>query len=317
MGWSFTSKDIIRVQLEIGNYCNLSCPSCTRSSRAKHNLPLNTEFLSLDVIKKELRRDNLPSIERIVMSGNVEEPTLHPDIESIIEYLCDTFPDALIEISSNASTRDPEFWKRLGELSATKNFRATFAIDGLEDTNQLYRIGSDWDTIVKNFRSYLAVGNTNSVWQCVVFDHNKHQIDEIREFAKAEGFEQIAIRYSGRISRESNTNVMTDANIIENNNIVCKSQFGPSHITPSIFINYSGDVAPCCFQDPHHKHATLANTIKSDPSVFYNIKNNTLSEIVDGEYFELFDKHMATDSLCIKHCKQNHKDISTYHNIRK
>mgnify|MGYP000657292039 CR=1 FL=1 len=69
-------------------------------------------------------------------------------------------------------TINEEFWKKLASYDRV---RVLFGIDGLNDTNHLYRINVNWDALMRNVKSYISNGGTAS-WQFIVFDHNQHQI---------------------------------------------------------------------------------------------------------------------------------------------
>ena len=52
-----------------------------------------------------------------------------------------------------------------------ENGYARFAIDGLEDTNHIYRRNTDWVKIVQNATAYIAAGG-RAEWDFIVFAHN-------------------------------------------------------------------------------------------------------------------------------------------------
>jgi sulfatase maturation enzyme AslB (radical SAM superfamily) len=55
----------------------------------------------------------------------------------------------------------------------------TFSIDGLEDTNKIYRINSEWESIMNGFNTIKKYG-IKTVWKFIVFRHNQHQIEEAK-----------------------------------------------------------------------------------------------------------------------------------------
>ena len=57
-----------------------------------------------------------------------------------------------IEIHTNGGARNVEFWENLGKLSkiAGKNILVIFSVDGLEDTNHIYRRNVKWDKLKEN-----------------------------------------------------------------------------------------------------------------------------------------------------------------------
>lgn len=308
MTWSFKVADIQRLHFEISNYCNLSCPSCARESRKKNNLTLNSNYLPFSIIKEKFKNTDMPNVKDISFCGNIDEPTIHPELEEILKYVTKEFPNAYVSLSTNGSTRDVDFWKRLGEISSKTNFTTIFAIDGLEDTNHLYRIGSSWDKIVRNFRSYLSVNGAKAAWQFVVFEHNEHQIEEAKEFSKKEGFIKFSARYSGRDQQNKNVNTFNKGISVKLDTIVCKSQIKVRHLAPSIFINYTGDVTPCCYQDINHFHVRkeLENIIDS---CCHSLYEGSLHDIIEGDFFEALSQEIYNNKTCSKHCKENKTDV--------
>lgn len=308
--WKYTTKEILRLQIEIGNYCNLECPSCARKSNRR--LPLDTDWMSLSFIEKHIRKTSLPNLIDISICGNIEEPTINPEIESIIEYFCSNWPDADISISSNASTRNEKFWNRLGQISANHpKFQVVFAIDGLEDTNHLYRVGSSWEKILRNIRAYLSNPGAVAIWQFVEMPHNSHQIESVKEFAKSEGFKNVWLRTSGRVTKESVINVYTKKYHSQNETIVCRAQTKVRTNAPSIFVNYLGDVVPCCWLDPVNvsNYKAMIPWIEDCGGVLaYNLNYLPIEEIIEGEFFSIIQDNMNSNSVCNRSCRTNAVD---------
>ena len=198
--WPLKIDQIKRLQLELTTFCNAKCPSC---ERAKYNvLPefiykkqLNSIEVSLEQIKKWIPLDKMKSLMHIHLCGNIDEPTLNTEIFEICKYFEDTCEDHVwIHISTNGGTRNKEFWKRMASLKRTL---IIFGIDGLEDTNHIYRKNVKWKKLQDNFRTYIKYGGTAS-WQFIIFEHNKHQEDEARTTSQNEGFVSFNTVYSSR-----------------------------------------------------------------------------------------------------------------------
>lgn len=310
MTWGFKLSELKRIHFEISNYCNLACPACARDNRIKHGQELNSEYMSLEMIRSRFMPKDLPSLKEITFSGNIDEPTIHPELPEILEWFCTNWPDAHVSISTNGSTRNTKFWQTLGEISSRSNFYTIFAIDGLRDTNHIYRIGSDWNKIERNFREYISSGG-RAVWQFVVFDHNEHQIEEAKKLSLDEGFLKFNVRYSGRSQQEKTINVFSKGVATASSSVVCRSQHTVRTLAPSIFVNYKGDISPCCFQDVNHifvrrEQQDILSRVGGEFS--YNLKYATLEEIIEGDYFDELSEVISTNSTCIKHCKENKVD---------
>ena len=197
----FEINDVGRVQLEITNYCNAACPYCERALRPKDQL--NNSYMSLDTLKKFFDPYEWLSLHQIHLCGNVDEPTIHPQLFEIIDYFLGVSHNnsTHVTISTNGGARDEEFWTELGKVSSANKVSVLWGIDGLEDTNHLYRVGVKWNTLMRNVKAFISAGGHAS-WQFIVFDHNKHQIDEAKALAKELGFRLFKTISSNRIPKE-------------------------------------------------------------------------------------------------------------------
>ena len=60
----------------------------------------------------------------------------------------------------------------VGKIAKAK-VKVTFGIDGLQDTNHLYRISTNFDKIIKNAKAFIDAGGF-AKWHMLVFEHNEH-----------------------------------------------------------------------------------------------------------------------------------------------
>ena len=206
--WAGIEK-IPRVQIELTNYCNARCNMCEREQ--VHNgdmeggaeVHLNNKFVTLKEIEHAFSGD-WDMLSKVAFIGNVDEPTINPEIFEIIEFFQTKVREHnYITVATNGGARDEEFWTRMGKVAQEHkgHFSVVFGIDGLEDTNHLYRKNVNWLTLQRNFRAYISAGG-RADWQFIPFSWNEHQLDDAREFAKKEGFEQFVILDSVRGEKE-------------------------------------------------------------------------------------------------------------------
>jgi len=212
MIWPSTNQ-IGRLQLEVTNYCNAKCPQCERAHLvdlkkienpwpeiADFDLDLNTTYIPLELFEKRFKKGEWDHLEYVHFCGNVDEPVIHPDIIPIIKHFQKVVPtrNQLVDVSVNGGVRDEAFWTELGQLSARSNqLRVIWGIDGLEDTNHMYRVGVRWAVLERNFRAYIKAGG-HAIWQFIVFDWNKHQIKLAKKLCEKEGFSKFVIMQSVR-----------------------------------------------------------------------------------------------------------------------
>ena len=87
-----------------------------------------------------------------------------------------------------------------------------WGIDGLEDTNHLYRVNVDWNRLQENWRAYIS-GGGKAKWQFIVFKWNQHQLDEVKRYSESEKFKGFNIIRSVRNSSDTNNNDKNITNI--------------------------------------------------------------------------------------------------------
>ena len=71
----------------------------------------------------------------------------------------------------------------------------TFSIDGLQNTNHLYRRNVVWGKLIANVKAYNSQGAV-SIWDYLVFKHNEHQIAKARKMSKKLGFKHFLTKKS-------------------------------------------------------------------------------------------------------------------------
>jgi hypothetical protein len=80
---------------------------------------------------------------------------------------------------------------------AKNRIRCVFGIDGLEDTNHIYRRNTRWPLIVENCTAFIRAGGIAD-WNFLIFKHNEHQVSEARAFAAELGFRAFSVKRTGR-----------------------------------------------------------------------------------------------------------------------
>lgn len=183
---------IRRVRIELSTRCNSTCPDCPRNLRGVEildNVLFPVTQLYLEDIKKILTLDFIQQLNIVSIDGNFGDFVTARDCLEIVQYLMSEKKQLRIEISTNGSAR-PDIWGPLGELGM--NVRVLFRLDGMADTHHLYRQNTSWDLIVKNAQKFIAAGGT-AIWAMIVFDHNRHQIDECRALSERLGFAEFQL----------------------------------------------------------------------------------------------------------------------------
>lgn len=185
----FYYPEIKNVHFEPSSLCNARCPVCPRylMGGLKNEL-LVENAVSFEQFKKWFPSKFLKRLDRFQMCGNYGDPMTTPDMLKIVQYLRDS--DCPVLIHTNGGLRDRKFWHDLGTINKNtggENVRVIFAIDGLEDTNHLYRRGVEWDKLINNVKAYIDAGG-HAQWSWLRFNHNKHQLEEARQLSVDLGF---------------------------------------------------------------------------------------------------------------------------------
>jgi MoaA/NifB/PqqE/SkfB family radical SAM enzyme len=199
-------KKINKMHLEVSSLCNAECPVCNRRAGGGPKNPVMIErCISLDDFKAWFPVDFLTQLRQLTLCGNYGDPMTAPDLIPILTYFRELNPTASVSMNTNASGRDKKFWEDLSEVIG-KFGRVVFSVDGLEDTNHLYRKGTNWKKIMTAMTSFISTKKSTAVWEFLVFKHNQHQISEARELAKELGIIEFwAKKAMGFGSTESST----------------------------------------------------------------------------------------------------------------
>jgi MoaA/NifB/PqqE/SkfB family radical SAM enzyme len=204
--------DIRIVHLELTHRCNAACPMCARNIHGgaiNPDMPLGE--LSLTDIKTILLPEFVAGLKRIYACGNYGDPIVAHDCIEVFRYLREQGPNLNLCLHSNGSARRPEWWRELAAIMKQGPHYLRFGIDGLEDTNHLYRRGTDWTTVMRSATAFIEAGG-NAEWDFLVFRHNEHQVETARQLSQEMGFKEFFVRKTGRfqISGELETSERFD-----------------------------------------------------------------------------------------------------------
>lgn len=179
-------ENIYQIEFEVTTKCNARCPQCVRNYYGDQVWPsLPIVDLDLKSIINRIPDSVWKDLSHVRFCGTYGDPCMHKDLLNIIR-LTKTVTNASITISTNGGIRSTNWWKELASILDPTKDRVFFGIDGLEDTNHLYRIGTNFKKIINNLKAFNQAGGV-SVWSFLVFEHNQHQVEEARAFSKHVG----------------------------------------------------------------------------------------------------------------------------------
>ena len=139
------------------------------------------------------------------MCGNYGDPIAARDTLEVFEYFRNINEKMNLSMHTNGSAKKTDWWQKLAYVLGSRGY-VVFGIDGLEDTNHLYRQNTVWSKIMENVRAFIESGG-RARWDYIVFAHNEHQVEEAESLSKELGFEKFQIKKSARFF--SNASGMT------------------------------------------------------------------------------------------------------------
>ena len=171
------------LHIETTTRCTLACPACPRTTW--HNItkrPVAKTDLDVDLLEKFLDCEGGKQITRFMLCGDYGDSIYYPDLLKLIRRFRD---QVSFQIITNGSRQTEKFWRNLAGV-LTENDSVTFSIDGLENTNHLYRINSDWHSIMQGM-DIMSQSAASIHWKTIIFNFNYNRLDKIKAFAESKG----------------------------------------------------------------------------------------------------------------------------------
>ena len=308
------SSDIKNLHIELTNRCNAGCPSCARTGNFPGFLS-ETIFnsgmhdLSLDDIKSIC--EQLPKVKKVDLCGNYGDPAVAPEFKEIVHYLSSKNIRSII--STNGAPRKPEYWEEL----ALKNVRIAFHIDGDENTNHLYRIGTNYHKIIDNAKAFIKAGGY-ARWVFIPFEHNEHVVEKCKKLSKDLGFKEFNIKKSYRVTNlspraEVKINLPKNKkyiNVIATDNLKEKCIDCKVSNNDEIYISCNGDIYPCCWWAGYFWDRKFLKEKNEKFNYLVDFENNfkkkSIKDILNSyinktDIYELVWDYKKF-SVCNKHC---------------
>jgi MoaA/NifB/PqqE/SkfB family radical SAM enzyme len=153
--------------------------------------------LNLDFFKKLLTPDLLKStVKRITFCGDIGDPIYASEYLDIVEYIKSQNPKIHVYTITNGSYRKPEWWQRFAQISNGYD-TVNFSVDGYDhSSNNQYRIGSDWESIIAGMRIMCQASSAFVYWATIIFSFNQDHLDHIKQQAQDIGCDGVQLTYS-------------------------------------------------------------------------------------------------------------------------
>ncbi|MDE3084782.1 MAG: radical SAM protein, partial [Verrucomicrobiota bacterium] len=154
-------------------------------------------YLTRADIEKIFVPSLLADLDNLKICGNYGDGASAPDAIDSFRFLKSRKATLQIKLHSNGGLRDSDWWRQLAKTIDL----CVFGIDGLEDTNHLYRRGVSWSKLMQNVEAFIEAGGT-AEWQYLIFKHNEHQVEEARALAASLGFKEFVTKRTHRFFKK-------------------------------------------------------------------------------------------------------------------
>ena len=187
----FISDQIKHIHFEPTQRCQAQCSMCDRTN----NQHMKNAEITFNDFANMVDIDFVHQLNSLLMCGNHGDPIISQDTLTIFRYLRVNNPDMYLHMTTNAGARDEEWWKELVSILGSRG-KVTFSVDGLEDTNHIYRVNVNWKKVEHSMDVFTQAGG-KGIWVYLIFEHNEHQFEEAERMAKLFGLEFVR-KKSGR-----------------------------------------------------------------------------------------------------------------------
>lgn len=287
------------MNIELTSRCVLACPACPRTWFAQtFNRPMPKQDLDLDVFEKFLDCDSGQQVKRFNLEGNHGDAIYYPRLFEFIDRFRST---KVFDLVTAGNRSGADFWENLAD-KMTSDDTVTFSIDGLEHNNHIYRVNSDWKSIITAVE-IMSKSAAKIIWKTLIFSYNQHELDRIQELASNFGAEFVPVpthRFGDERLRPTEDLVLTERLYEHSKNSIDIDPKCPD----TEYISADGYYHPCCW---------IAGINLLPKSHFwkdrdhYNIQNHNLDQVrsLVNHWADSLRKDPALAyPVCQMHCKK-------------
>lgn len=299
--------------VEISSKCTLRCPRCARQEVPESLV--NTE-LGLDFFMRNFTPDFIDkNVKKITFCGDDGDPIYAHDLVPVIRYFKAVKPDIEIVIVTNGSHRKNTWWVSLG-LALGENDSVHFSVDGYNQySNNLYRVNSDWDSIMGGIRTLRQSSRCQLTWAAIAFEFNQDHIEDMKAQAQAVGvdrfqltlstkfgkvyegygkddvlqprdelvssnhrFQRVITDFTGRKAPVHHVNIQLYKDAAEINNVKPLCSIG----NKGMYIDAQGRFFPCCWVANRYTH----NQEWQDLGTQFNLNKITLTQALQDPFWQ-------------------------------
>ena len=170
------------INLDLSNKCTLACLACVRVSTFQGSNKLVPGHQMTDHEWSLY----LEKFDKFTISGQSSDPILHPKLDKILSDIYKAGKDCTVHVA--ASHKPEKHWIKC--FKANPNAFWYFGIDGLPKDSHKYRINQDGEKIFKMMlKSRKYLNEKRTIWQYIVFNYNRYNLNECRDIAKKNDIE--------------------------------------------------------------------------------------------------------------------------------
>lgn len=296
-------KKIEKVEFELTSICNAYCPGCARYIVKDDGMYLNPRIdfnkqLDISIIEKVLESGILSDTAEFQLCGTVGDPLAHTKFYEILQLVKNKMPGIFFNIHTNGGLKNPNYYRKISQVLTTKDV-FKFSVDGIEESNHIYRKNVEWHKIVENAKALHENKICKTVWLYIEFPWNKAHVETARIMAKELGFDEFIVRRPRNNDEFNNRMIKQSRNIpkqyymdpVYNENTVPTPLKGYKDLCFSklaIFIDENGIVHPCCDWASRYRDK---GTITDEINDFYgqedwnNLYKNDLANIMTNSFW--------------------------------
>jgi MoaA/NifB/PqqE/SkfB family radical SAM enzyme len=234
-------RNIKVLHLEPTDVCQAACLLCARETDPLFDKK-QQHHLSMQDILQVFSSEKIAQLEKMFMCGNYGDPAAGQHTLDIYQHFRCINSNIVLGMNTNGALKNVHWWNELSNIFNQPQDYVVFSIDGLEDTNHVYRKNVDWHKLMANVQAYISAGGS-AHWDMLVYQHNEHQVDQCEQLARDLGFSW----FRAKVSKRKFTNVLKPPTewklpTVESADIVCHALN-----EQSMYIDAQGRASPCCW----------------------------------------------------------------------
>lgn len=243
------SPNIRVLHIEPTDVCQAACPSCARETDPAFD-KRTQNHLTLDKIMQHVSREDIQHLQKMFMCGNYGDPAAGKHTLEIYRWMRDINPNIVLGMNTNGGLQNYSWWKELASIMQGSEDYVVFSIDGLKDTNHIYRVNVDWHKVMQNAASFIAAGGA-AHWDMLVYQHNQHQVDSCEQLAREMGFRWFRTKVSRR-DLPINLGMPARWTKSQKPTLPIRCHALGEH---SVYLDARGEIYPCCWLG--HRTSTI------------------------------------------------------------